>query len=332
MEKRLPAVSVVTPVFNGASFVASTIESVLQQTFDDFEYILVDDGSSDDSFDVIKSFAEKDSRIRVVRQPNMGMAEARNCGVKMARGMFIVLQDHDDIALPCRLEVQFKKMQTDEQIGIVAGSVERFDATGKRLGICAALEGHDDIIRAAVMGEPCIGPGTMMIRKSVFDSVGFFRNQYVPSDDLDFIFRASHVCKIVSVKDVVTRYLVHNENATHRSALRMLRVSYVMRYRMLKELAGEYCCVSALNDPTSENAMFEVARGYERQFWSSYVHEVLSSGRIDPILKRHEVELGLKALRGKGIDSRRRVMSRILRCLPDSLRERFGLFWHLFRV
>src|SRR5664280_1259769 len=107
---RLPAVSVVMTVFNTASYLAETIESLLRQTFADFEFIIVDDGSTDGSVDLIRRHATLDSRIRPLFGGHRGQGAAANAGIALARGHFIARMDSDDIALPERLATQLAWM------------------------------------------------------------------------------------------------------------------------------------------------------------------------------------------------------------------------------
>lgn len=109
MEKGL--VSIITPVYNGEKFVAETIESVLKQTYPNWEMIVVDDGSKDSSAAIIRQFAERDCRITSVQQPNGGSASARNNGIRRARGQFIALLDADDLWEPNFLESQLALMK-----------------------------------------------------------------------------------------------------------------------------------------------------------------------------------------------------------------------------
>lgn len=110
----LPLVSVITPVFNGARFIRETLDSVCAQTHADWELICVDDCSSDNSCEIVQSYADKDSRIRLIRlEVNSGAAVARNAAIEAARGRYIAFLDSDDIWLPYKLEVQLEYMQTN---------------------------------------------------------------------------------------------------------------------------------------------------------------------------------------------------------------------------
>ncbi len=104
-------VSIITPCYNGAKYISETIDSVLSQTYTDWEMIIVDDGSKDNSADIIRNYAEKDDRIKLVQQENAGSAAARNNGIRRAEGRYIALLDADDVWLPSFLEKQIEYLK-----------------------------------------------------------------------------------------------------------------------------------------------------------------------------------------------------------------------------
>src|SRR5262245_44962868 len=118
-----PTVSVVTPAYNAARYLGGTIESVLAQTYTDFEMLVVDDGSVDETFEVARSFAQRDSRIRLLRQPNGGTSAARNRAVVYARGRYLALLDGDDRWMPDYLEAQLEILETDRTIDVLSANM-----------------------------------------------------------------------------------------------------------------------------------------------------------------------------------------------------------------
>src|SRR5687768_7077362 len=112
--------SVVMPVFNGERFVASAIRSILDQTFRDFEFIIVDDGSTDQTSGIVRSYAGRDARIRVVRNdPNLGFGAALNIGCRLARGMFVARMDADDVSAPTRFAAQLDFLKNHPDVAAV---------------------------------------------------------------------------------------------------------------------------------------------------------------------------------------------------------------------
>src|SRR5689334_16780158 len=126
-----PLVSVVMSLYNEAQFVEQAVQSILVQTFGDFEFIIVDDGSLDDSIDRLKKF--QDARIRFVRQPNQGLAVALNSGISSAAGAYIARQDADDISTPERLRQQLDLFNVQPSLGLVGCNALLMDQGGQPL-------------------------------------------------------------------------------------------------------------------------------------------------------------------------------------------------------
>lgn len=125
-------VSIITPCYNGGKYISATINSVLSQTYEDWEMIIVDDGSADDSADIVKGFAKEDSRIILIQQENAGSAAARNNGIRHAKGRFIALLDADDLWDPDFLRQQLRFMNRKKTI-CVFSSYRRIDEEGKEI-------------------------------------------------------------------------------------------------------------------------------------------------------------------------------------------------------
>src|SRR5688572_25854696 len=131
--KNDPLISVVIPVYNGERFVVEAIRSILTQTLRDFECIVVDDGSTDQTPQLLAFEQSRDSRITVHRQPsNMGFRTALNTGCLLARGEFIARMDADDVSLPFRFEHQVRFLQTHPQVGVVGSAVQLLNELGER--------------------------------------------------------------------------------------------------------------------------------------------------------------------------------------------------------
>lgn len=128
----MPQVSIITPCYNASRFISQTIDSVLSKTFTDWEMIIVDDGSKDDSSDIVEKYVKKDSRIRLIQQPNGGSANARNHGIREATGRYIALLDADDLWLPQFLEKQIEFMKEKKAI-CVYSSYKRIDENSNEI-------------------------------------------------------------------------------------------------------------------------------------------------------------------------------------------------------
>src|ERR1051326_9037935 len=112
-----PHVTVLMSVFNGEDFLAEAVESILAQTFRDFEFLIIDDGSSDGTPEILSRYASRDTRVQTFHQQNKGVIASLNEGLRLARGDYIARMDADDIAFACRLEKQFKFMECHSDVG-----------------------------------------------------------------------------------------------------------------------------------------------------------------------------------------------------------------------
>src|SRR5688572_2344250 len=125
-----PFVSVVMPLHNARHYVAKAIESILDQTFADIEFIIVDDGSTDGSDEIALRYAKRDARVRLIRQPNAGVSAASNAGIALARGEFLARMDHDDISISTRLQQQVEYLRANPDCVAVGGQAMFIDQRG----------------------------------------------------------------------------------------------------------------------------------------------------------------------------------------------------------
>lgn len=130
-----PTVTVFIPCYNAERFISETIDSILGQTYQDFELLIIDDGSTDHSMEIVASYANKDDRIRILQnQINRGVAYTRNRGVQEARGKYLATMDADDIATPFRLEMEVKYLEQHKSVGAVSGCLYRISERGVKIG------------------------------------------------------------------------------------------------------------------------------------------------------------------------------------------------------
>jgi glycosyltransferase involved in cell wall biosynthesis len=196
-------VSVILPVYNSEQYLAQTIESVLAQTYQPFEVIIVDDGSTDRSAAIAHSYKE----VHYIYQANQGPALARNTGLANAKGEFIAFIDHDDLWLPKKLEVQVGYLIGHPHLGFTVCRIESFLDQGVRLP-----PGLRDI---PLMREQ-INLNTMVVRKTVFDRVGVFDPGYRLADDLDWVIRAKDLgISMTILPDVLMLRRIHEGNLSH---------------------------------------------------------------------------------------------------------------------
>jgi hypothetical protein len=203
-----PLVSVVMIVCNYGRFLAEAIESILGQTFRDFEFLIVDYGSTDESKSIAASFAAKDSRINLHEIPNCSLPEARNAGCFLAQGKYIAIIDADDISLPERLMWQVEFMERHPGVGLLGGAREWFDSKNRPLFVPGEPTA-DDAIRAALAVRCPISQTTVMIRSEAFALVGGYRSAFLQAEDYDLFLRISEHFQCANLKQVVAKFRVH---------------------------------------------------------------------------------------------------------------------------
>ena len=196
-------VSVIMPVYNAGKFVCEAISSILRQTFAGFEFIIIDDGSTDDSWDIIQSFS--DDRIITVRNEiNMGTFPSRNRGINISKGKYIAVMDADDVALPDRLMKQYDYMENNPEV-LATGAQLNFLGTGSKTEMPVSY--HE--IQAGLLDNSCIMHPTLFIRSGVIKQLGGYDEQYRYASDYDLVCRASLLGKIENLPDVCVAYRLH---------------------------------------------------------------------------------------------------------------------------
>lgn len=204
-----PLVSVAMVVCNVERFLAEAIESILHQTFRDFEFIIVDFGSSDASPSIIRSYQEKDSRIQFHIIPPCNLSEARNDCCFRARGKYLALLDADDVALPDRLARQVEFLDSHPEIAILGGAVELIDETGRQFGASGEHQSDDELRRTLRNHSPFVVSSVTM-RTEYFRASGGYRRPFAHTgEDYDLWLRMMERCRAATLAGVVARYRIH---------------------------------------------------------------------------------------------------------------------------
>lgn len=208
-----PLVSVAMVVRNVDRYLAEAVESILGQTFTDFEFIILDFGSTDKSKAIAASYAARDNRVRLHEVPNCGLAEARNAACFLAEGQYIAIQDADDISMADRLLWQVEFMGKHLDVGLLGGAAEWIDARGRSLWT-NSLPTEDREIRSAFPTKCPFSQTAVLLRREAFVAVGGYRAAFAPSEDYDLWLRISeHYC-CANLKEVVVKYRVHPQQVS----------------------------------------------------------------------------------------------------------------------
>ena len=201
MIKKLPLVSVILPVFNGEKHLSECVESVLSQTFKDFEFIIVDDASTDNTVPMLKEFAKKDNRIIIVtHEVNQKQTAAANTAIKLSRGKYLARMDADDIALPNRFEKQVTFMEENPDIGLLGSWVDIIDDNGNILKIWHTHDSAGYLGWNLLFGTS-FAHSSIMMKNSIVKKVGFYQSP--EAEDYDLWSRISRVTNVANLPEVL---------------------------------------------------------------------------------------------------------------------------------
>ena len=205
----MPVISVFMPVYNARRYVGAAVESILAQSYSDFEFIIIDDGSTDGSPVLLQHYAREDSRIRLISRPNRGIAATRNEGIAAATTPLIALLDADDMALPERLARQLAYMQHHPKVVAVGSQALLIDADGSPICHWSGTRySHEDIDRELMAGGWPIVNSTHMMRTEAVRAVGGYRN-YQTSEDHDLYLRLGEIGRLANLPETLVQYRVH---------------------------------------------------------------------------------------------------------------------------
>lgn len=210
MDRSNPKITVLMPVFNGEEYVGQAIESILNQSFKDFELIVINDCSSDTSHEKILSY--NDDRIRYyINDLNLGISKTLNKGIELARGDFIARMDCDDISLSKRLEYQYNIMVKNSQIGVCGTWAEVF---GEQNGYIKHPTKHNEIKARLLFCSSFVHP-SVMFRKSFIDKYHIRYNEDTKVEDLDLWHRCSELTRFYNVPKILLKYRITKNSLSH---------------------------------------------------------------------------------------------------------------------
>jgi glycosyltransferase involved in cell wall biosynthesis len=247
-------ISVVMPAYNTEPFLAEAIESILTQTHQDFELIMIDDGSTDRTLEIMRAYESSDHRIRVISQENLGVGFARNAGIAIARGEWIAAMDADDVMEPIRLERQLAFVNEHPDVAVTSNLVTFIDADGNVLGRNQRTLLTRKDLDMALQREVVLGLHHTLSRKTVIEAIGGYRQETWPAEDTDLWTRIAEAGFLVLVQpEHLTRYRIHDQSTVVRNTRRVqLTTTWAIRCALNRR--------SGLPEPTMEEFLAERQR------------------------------------------------------------------------
>ncbi|NEP41673.1 MAG: glycosyltransferase family 2 protein [Okeania sp. SIO2G4] len=228
-----PLISIIIPVYNGDRYISEAINSVLQQTYNPIEIIVIDDGSTDKTAEVVKSFG---SVLKYFYQENSGTATARNSGISLAKGNFFAFLDADDIWVENKLKIQMEIFNNNPEVDLVFGQVQQFYSPELDENIKKQIYCNPELMTGYI-------PSAMIIKRDAFFRVGKFQSQWQQGEFADWYIRATELnLKIINPPNLVTKRRLHKMNkglqqgqASQSDYLRILKASLDRKRQQKKE-------------------------------------------------------------------------------------------------
>jgi len=258
------AISVIMSVYNGERYLRGAIDSILNQTFSNFEFIIIDDGSTDSSADIVRNYI--DSRIRFIQQKNEGLAVALNRGIELAKGKYIARMDADDISHPDRLRLQYDYMRNHNDVDILGGQAYLVDGNGAVVGEKLKPTAPEVIRRAIEYASPLIHP-TYLVKANVYHELGGYRVHFPVGQDYDFLLRAFDAGKsIANIDQYLLYYRVNTKSsrpARDRYQMFVTRIALkVHRQRVRRGCEDSKILMKLGNSPVDASFRFSFAGRY----------------------------------------------------------------------
>jgi glycosyltransferase involved in cell wall biosynthesis len=274
----MPRVSIIVPAYNAARYLQAAIESVVRQTYADWELIVVDDGSTDETPSVVYSYrARLGGKLQYIYQPNRGLPTARNTGIRQAQGEFIAILDADDVWLPARLARGVEVMDSNSDVGLVHSRVARINVDG-------AIVGYLDFPRKYQAGKIAINIytrranilcPTVLFRKRCVDVVGLFDETMGATEDRDLWFRIAERYEIAYVDEILAHSRVTPGSMSSDSSRMLKWQLFFVRKHYARHACGRAVLLRALGQIYREQGDLFFSRGELTRSIGHYSRSVL---------------------------------------------------------
>ncbi|MDO3722574.1 glycosyltransferase [Marinobacter sp. chi1] len=234
--RNVPLISVVMSVYNGEEFLRDSIESILNQSFKDFEFIIVNDGSSDHSGEIIESYC--DSRILYIKnENNKGLIDSLNKGIGFARGKYIARQDADDVSLENRLERQVDYLEKNADVCVLGCGLEMIDENGNFISNWIHPTGIN-VVRWNLLFNNCVAHSSSVFRRDIVEKIGFYSKEYKYAEDYDLWSRVSRFHHVENLSEPLQKYRIHPDAVSSISGNDQIEVRERISWINIKNEVG----------------------------------------------------------------------------------------------
>lgn len=233
-----PKISVVMSVYNGARYLKEAVDSILNQTFTDFEFLIVDDCSNDNSPQILKEYSEKDNRIKIITNEfNLGLTKNLNKMIGQAKGEYIARFDCDDVSLPLRFERQVKFLDQNTKVAFISSWSNLMDDNGKIFKTVKYPTDNLELKKILIKYNPFFHPAVMM-RKSALDDVGYYDESWRFAQDYELWLRIARKYQIANIPEILLNYRETSGSIT--GSKNKLQTGFVMKAKKKAIREGQY--------------------------------------------------------------------------------------------
>jgi glycosyltransferase involved in cell wall biosynthesis len=244
MDYEIP-VSVLMPAYNAEKYVGEAIESILNQTFTNFEFIIIDDGSSDRTWEIIQDYAIKDARITALKhEKNIGISGTRNQLIDLARGKYVIWQDADDISMKYRVDHQYLFMESHPAVGICGGYLQFFNERGLQGVRKYAVD--DESLRRTIFRYSPVAQPAAIVRTHILKEAGKFSAELSSAEDLEVSFQIGTQYKFGNLQEVLIKYRNYTQSSTFTDIKSMELNTLKIRIRNIRNGAYRFSLIDLL--------------------------------------------------------------------------------------
>ncbi|HLA39858.1 MAG TPA: glycosyltransferase, partial [Candidatus Glassbacteria bacterium] len=234
-----PLVTVLMSVYNGERFLRESVESILRQSFGDFEFLIMEDGSTDSTAVILAEYAAKDRRIRVVKnEENIGLTRSLNHGLALARGKYVARQDADDLSLPERLARQVEFMEAHPDTVLLGTGMEVINEGGKTLGRRIPPADQRSLAAELLIKNNAFGHTSVMFRLAAVNELGGYDESFAFAQDYDLWWRMSRKWKVAVLPEALVRWRASGSNISGTWRAEQLDCMYRISVKAVAEVIG----------------------------------------------------------------------------------------------
>ncbi len=306
----LPLVSVLLPVYNADRYIAQAIESILNQTLTNFELLIIDDGSTDGSAQILQAYAAQDQRIRLLVRENRGLISTLNEMLQQAKGEFLARMDADDLSLPDRLQQQVQFLQQHPEVVCVGGAFDLIDPQGRTVQWIPMPQSNAEIQQMLLIGRTIINHPCALIRRSALLQIGGYDPEMRTVEDLDMLLKLGEIGELANLPEVVLKYRFHPNSVSAQNILFQTQMAQLACQRAWKRrgIAGTYDSPQPWYRPTPDPAS-------RQAFFHRYGWWAFCAG-----LRLTAADCGIQAIRAnpRTIESWKLLICALLKPIPSA--------------